>query len=199
VCRRISPEAAKAVAVLFESEASSLFRRACTHPGVSRSAAEDLVQVTFQEAVINWERRLCCLDQESRRRWLYRILRNKAISQWRKDGSRQVPLDRLESAGGPWEETYSNALFSITLQRCWQIISAMPETRQRVAFLKWGEDWSNAEIAEFLGIAESTVRGHLKKARGKLAAEIGPDALSAGEDRNTGADEGKNTGEGVAS
>jgi hypothetical protein len=36
---RISPETAKAVAVLFESEASSLFGYACAVPGVSPSDA----------------------------------------------------------------------------------------------------------------------------------------------------------------
>jgi RNA polymerase sigma-70 factor (ECF subfamily) len=191
VGRRISAETAKAVAALFESEASALFGYACTLPGVSRSDAEDLVQVTFQEVVINWEWSLCGLDQESLRRWLYRVLRNKTIDQWRKYGSRQVPLDRPESASGPLEETYRDALCSITLQRCWDTISTMPETRQRVAFLKWGEDWSTAEIAEFLGISRSTVRVHLKQARDQLAVAIGPDAPFAYS--------GESTGEGAAS
>lgn len=188
---RISPETAKAVAVLFESEASSLFSYACTLPGVSPSDAEDLVQVTFQEAAIKWEQCLCSLDQESLRRWLYRVLRNKTIDQWRKYGSRRASLDRLETVSGPVEETYRNALFSITLQRCWEKIGTMPEARQRVAFLKWGEDWSSAEIAEFLGISVSTVRGHLKRARDELAVTIGPDAPFA--------DSEESPGEGVAS
>jgi len=51
----------------------------------------------------------------------------------------------------------------------------MPEMRQRVAFLKWGEEWSSAEIAEVLGITQSTVRAHLKLARDELAEEIGPE------------------------
>ena len=46
----------------------------------------------------------------------------------------------------------------------------MPKTRQRIAFLKWGEDWSSAEIAELMGISQSTVRAHLKLARDELAA-----------------------------
>jgi RNA polymerase sigma factor (sigma-70 family) len=188
---RISPEAAKAVAALFEAEASSLFGYACTLPGVSRSDAEDLVQVTFQEAMVKWEQCLYYRDQESLRRWLYCVLRRRAISEWRKYGSRQVPLDRLESASGPAEETYHNALASVTRQRCWEIIAAMSEARQRVVFLKWELDWSNAEIAEFLGISESTVRGHQKYVRDQLGIAIDPETLLA--------EFGENPGQGVAS
>jgi RNA polymerase sigma-70 factor (ECF subfamily) len=52
------------------------------------------------------------------------------------------------------------------------MIKMMPEGRQRVAFLKWGEDWSSAEIAELMGISQSTVRAHLKLARDELTVAI---------------------------
>jgi DNA-directed RNA polymerase specialized sigma24 family protein len=77
--RTISDEAADAVELLFMTEAAGLFRYAWTLPGASHSDAEDLVQVTFYAAAAQWERLLSQLDDESRRRWLYRVLRNKAI------------------------------------------------------------------------------------------------------------------------
>jgi len=172
---RISPKAAKQVAALFEAEASSLFGYARTLPGVSSADAEDMVQVTFHEAAMRWEEFLFSLDQESVRRWLHRVLRNKTIDQWRKNGSRRAPLEQLESCGGPPDETYTKALFSITLKQCWKKIATMPETRQRIAFLAWSEGWSRAEIAGLLGIKQSTVRVHLKHARDELAALVGPD------------------------
>lgn len=66
----------------------------------------------------------------------------------------------------------------------------MPKARQRVAFLKWGEEWSSAEIAELLGITQSTVRAHLKLARDELAEEMGSQIPFA--------DSGDDTDEGVA-
>jgi RNA polymerase sigma-70 factor (ECF subfamily) len=66
----------------------------------------------------------------------------------------------------------------------------MPAARQRVAFLRWGEEWSSAEVAELLGVSQSTVRAHLKLARDELAEEIGPDVPFA--------DSGEDPGEGVA-
>jgi RNA polymerase sigma-70 factor, ECF subfamily len=189
VARRISAEAAKEVAALFEAEASSLFGYACTLPGVSRADAEDMVQVTFHEAATRWEDLLFALDQESLRKWLYRVLRYKTIDQWRKYGSRQVPLEQFDSCAGSAEKTYNKALSSITLGQCWEKIATMPETRQRVAFLTWSMDWSSAEIAEYLGIKPSTVRVHLKRARDELAAVIGSDAsfVDAAEDPGEGA------------
>lgn len=176
----ISGEAAAAVERLFLAEADGLFGYACTLPGVSRSDAEDLVQVTFYAAAVEWDRRLRPADEESRRRWLYRVLRNKAIDQWRATtASRRVSPETVEAMPLAYQETHDEALYSITLERCWDRITKMPEIRQRVAFLKWGEDWSSADIAAQLGITQSTVRAHLKRARDELAQEIGPEALFA--------------------
>jgi RNA polymerase sigma-70 factor (ECF subfamily) len=187
---RISRETAEAVGGLFRVEAAGLFGYARTLPNVSRADAEDLVQVTFQTAAMEWERQLCCLDPESRRRWLYRVLRNKAIDQWRTGGSRLVLSEQVESMSGPRQETCRNALASIVVERCWDRIAKMPAARQRVAFLRWGEEWSSAEVAELLGVSQSTVRAHLKLARDELAEEIGPDVPFA--------DSGEDSGEGVA-
>jgi DNA-directed RNA polymerase specialized sigma24 family protein len=114
---RISRETAEAVGGLFRAEAAGLSGYARTLPNVSRSDAEDLVQVTFQTAAIEWERRLYSLDPESRRRWLYRVLRNKAIDQWRTCGSRLLPSELVESTPGLRQETCRSALSSIVLRR----------------------------------------------------------------------------------
>jgi RNA polymerase sigma-70 factor, ECF subfamily len=188
---RISAEAAEAVAWLFQAEAAGLFGYARTLPNVGRPDAEDLVQMTFQAAAVEWERILCNLDQESRRRWLYRVLKNKAIDQWRAVGSGRVSAGFAENTPAPQRGTYHSALSSIMLGRCWARIAKMPEARQRVAFLRWGEEWTSAEIAELLGVSQSTVRAHLKLARDELALEVGPEFQFA--------DSGDDTGEGVAS
>ena len=108
---RIPAETAEAVATLFRAESSGLFGYACTLPNVNRSDAEDLVQVTFQAAALAWEHPLRALDQESRRRWLYRVLRNKAIDQCRTYGSRWSSSDQIDRAPGPPQETYRDAFY----------------------------------------------------------------------------------------
>ena len=163
------------MARFFQAEAMGLFRYAHTLPNVNRPEAEDLVQVTFQTAALEWERRLSFLDESSRRKWLYRVLRNKAIDRWRAIGSRELSSGQAAGRSGPAQETHNRALSSIVLQRCWDRIAEMPEARQRIAFLKWSEEWTSSEIADLLGISQSTVRAQLKLARDDLAAEIGPE------------------------
>jgi RNA polymerase sigma-70 factor (ECF subfamily) len=124
---------------------------------------------------VSAERRLSRLDEESRRRWLYRVLRNKAVDQWRAGEGRRLSSEPAEAMPAASLDTHHAALCSIVLQRCWDRVSRMPAVRQRVASLKWGEDWSCADIADLLGITLSTVRAHLKLARDELAAEIGPE------------------------
>jgi RNA polymerase sigma factor (sigma-70 family) len=72
-------------------------------------------------------------------------------------------------------DTPAEALSSITLQRCWQIIEAMPERQHAVALLRWQQDMKEGEIAAVLGIAEKTVSAHLHRARRKLITQLGPD------------------------
>jgi RNA polymerase sigma-70 factor, ECF subfamily len=45
--------------------------------------------------------------------------------------------------------------------------------RQLVAFLIWKEHWPAERVANQLGIAPSTVRGHLREARRQLRAIVG--------------------------
>ena len=72
-------------------------------------------------------------------------------------------------------DTSAEALSSITLQRCWQIIESMPERQHAVALLRWQQDMKEGEIAAVLGIAEKTVSAHLHRARRKLITQLGPD------------------------
>lgn len=116
--RRIPPEVWDEVGGLYRAEAARLLGYACTVPGVSRSDADDLVQMTFQDAAIAWERQLSLLDHEARRRWLFRVLRNKAIDQWRAFGSRLVLSDRVDDLTGCREDPYSRAADSAVLRSC---------------------------------------------------------------------------------
>jgi RNA polymerase sigma-70 factor (ECF subfamily) len=172
---------------LFRAEAGQLARYASrTLPFISETDVEDLVQVTFQAAAVEWEKTLSSLDQDCRNKWLRRVLRNKAIDQWRSPTSRQLPLEQVERTAGPGQETWRAALSLIILRRCWEAIAKMPSMRQQVAFLRWGEEWTCAEIAEWLGIMPATVRSHLKRARDQLAIEIGPDIPFAESDDDSG-------------
>jgi RNA polymerase sigma factor (sigma-70 family) len=151
--------------------APALFSYACTLPGVDRPTAEDLVQETFHNAALSWDK-LAGRDLVGRRQWLFKAVRNKAIDHWRRNG-RCEPRPEVVEAPIAVPDTAYRVLCATALARCWSVVEGMPPMRQKVAFLRWNEDWSAAEIAGWLGIAQATVRGHLKEARDELAIQVG--------------------------
>ena len=168
----IPPEHAEEVGKLYVQAAPELFGYACTLPQVDPTRAEDLVQVAFQEAAVCWDK-LGALDTERRRQWLFTVVRNKAIDEWRRNRCVEPgadPPERSRSAAEPCTQVLS----TLALRNCWSAIERMPPTRQRVAFLRWNEEWSTREIADWLGIAPATVRWHLKSARDELIEQVGP-------------------------
>ncbi|WP_433462657.1 RNA polymerase sigma factor [Spirillospora sp. CA-128828] len=167
----IPPEHADEVGKLYVQTAQALFGYACTLPQVDPARAEDLVQVAFQEAAVCWDK-LAALDAERRRQWLFRVVRNKAIDEWRRNRRVQPDADPAEH-GHPAAEPFSQVLSTLALRKCWSAIERMPTTRQRVAFLRWNEEWSTREIADWLGVASATVRWHLKIARDELVEQVG--------------------------
>ncbi|MFI0479706.1 RNA polymerase sigma factor [Actinomadura sp. 9N215] len=172
----ISPEQKTDVAALFRAEAEGLFAFAwAALTQGDDEAARDLVQQTFQAAVLAWAE-LEVRDAEGQRRWLFRVLKNKAIDEWRKQ-RRVCSVDEVEADDLIDHGTLDvgrQVLCAAALQECWNVIAKMPPDRARVAHLRWGEDWSTGEIAERLGIAASTVRGHIMKARSELLLRVGP-------------------------
>lgn len=177
--RRISRESAAEVERLFVDVSAALFSYACTLPGIDRQAADDLVQEAFHDVALSWEK-LANRDPGGRRQWLFRVVRNKAVDQWRKNG-RCEPSGDLVGPRSADPDATDRIVCADALERCWSAVRAMPPMRQKVAFLRWNEDWSVTEIAEWLGIAQATVRGHLKEARDELIVQVGAQVLFIGD------------------
>jgi len=131
---------------------------------------DDLVQITFQEAARAWDT-LGPRSPEDREKWLYAVLRNKAVDECRKT-CRVDPTPDEPGAGLP-PDPAEVAEQSLTLARCWAHIGGMSAKRQQIAFLAWQMGWRTDEIAAHLGIAQSTVRGHLHVVRRRLRADLG--------------------------
>lgn len=108
---------------------------------------------------------------------------NIAVSGFRRDAAFRERLSRIEARYRKTEaDAAAQALSSIAVARCWQIINGMPERQHAVALLRWQQDMKEGEIATALGITEKTVSVHLHRARRKLIAELGPDYPIARDD-----------------
>lgn len=154
---------------LYRQEAGDLYKYACSLGRASES--RDLVQMTFHEAIRAW-REVGRYGPDERRRWLRRVLKNKAIDLWRK----QKVIDLTAYVLHPHyrsDDPGERAELAIALVSCWREIEQMPPMRQKVASLVWGRSWPPRRVAEDLGVAPSTVRGHLREARKQLRATVG--------------------------
>jgi RNA polymerase sigma-70 factor (ECF subfamily) len=149
-----------AVERLYLAESSKLFRYAQLLTQGDRSKAEDLVQKVFEAAATGWAD--VPRDDEGRRRWLFRVLRNKAIDLWREESRivlKSEPIDGDREASSA-DDPCALVIGSISDEQLWKELKVMPPMQYQVAYLSWGCGWSTAEIAETLGIVAATVRVH---------------------------------------
>jgi len=181
VIERISEDKAKEVAKLYRAEASGLLHRALVLAQGDRRAAENLVQEAFEASVKQW----CTvgpLPDQDRRRWLFKVLKRRAISHWRIN--RRILLDpelldaALSTQMTDGDETAIQALDPVVIDQAWEEMKIMPPARYRVVYLAWQCGWTDREIADFFEIEESTVRVHRYNAVHQLRSLIfGDDGL----------------------
>jgi RNA polymerase sigma-70 factor (ECF subfamily) len=170
---RFSPHEAQELEACFRAHASYLFGRACVLTRGDQALAHDLVQAAFEAAALTWQA-LRGLAEEQRRDWLYRTLANIAVTGFRRESAFRARLPRIESLYRKVQvDPQEQALSSIMLERCWQLIRGLPERQHAVALLRWGLDMKQHEIAAVLGMSEKTVSVHLSRVRRKLLEELG--------------------------
>ncbi|MBM7075422.1 RNA polymerase sigma factor [Micromonospora humida] len=157
---------------LYAQEAKDLHWYAHSRPWIRAADASDLVHTTFLEAIRAWGK-VEPLGSDERRRWLRQVLKHKAVDLWRKQKVVDLTADDLHLPPTPGDETGRRVELVIALTSVWRAIEQMSPRRRTVASLVWGEGWDGRRVADHLGLAESTVRGHLREARLQLRASVG--------------------------
>lgn len=138
----------------------------------SREDAEDLTAQVFHRAlkhIVKYEDRGLPFTA-----WLYRIGHNLIVN-WHRDRKRRkmVSIDdvapqKLATRKGPElfaEKNDDNAMLLAA-------ISALPEDRQQLLYLKYLENMSNAEIGEVLGRSEGAIKSLYYRTLLNLRTEI---------------------------
>ncbi len=126
--------------------------------------ADDLVQDCVERALNKQH-----LYDASRplRAWLYAILRNIYVSQWRKSamGGVQKPLDEMEDFEGavPPDQEQNLHLMTIT-----EALDVLPPQQREVLVMVALEELSYKEAAEISGVPIGTVMSRLSRARETL-------------------------------
>ena len=170
---KFSPHEAQELEACFRAYARYLFERACVLTRGDQALAHDLVQAAFEAAAMTWAS-LRGLADEQRRNWLYRTMANIAVNGFRREAAFRDRLPRIETLYRKVQvDPLEQAISSIMLERCWQVIQGLPSRQHAVALLRWGLDMKQDEIAAVLTMSEKTVSVHLSRVRRKLLAQLG--------------------------
>jgi RNA polymerase sigma factor (sigma-70 family) len=132
-------------------------------------------QEIVQEAFLNAYCKLVQLNDPKRfRSWLYTIIINLCRSWLRRQSNIFSPLDA----------SIQMTISHLSIQRerqeklrssIWDSVEALPEKYRTVLLLYYMNDYSYSEIAEFINLPVTTVKGRLQQARLKLKRELEPE------------------------
>jgi RNA polymerase sigma-70 factor (ECF subfamily) len=176
---------------LFEAEAlphlDALYR---TARRLTRNdqAAEDLVQDALERAYSHYDR---FQPGTNMRAWLFRILSNLAISQYRRratapvvesldDGEDFSLYDQLLAAGDTGSDVEARVLDLLGQESIRAAIEALPIEFRMVVLLADVEGFAYKEIADILGIPRGTVMSRLFRGRRLLQRTLWEQAQAAG-------------------
>jgi RNA polymerase sigma factor (sigma-70 family) len=133
----------------------------------NRADADDLVQDCLERAVSRWYQR----RDGSVRAWLFTILHNLAINQFRRSATRgrHVTIDEAN------EDDFGEAAVQEQKQMYRDVmnkLAKLPEDQRTVLLLVAVEDISYGDAAKVLGIPVGTVMSRLSRARERLQQEM---------------------------
>lgn len=134
----------------------------------NHSAADDLVQDCLERAVSRWHQRRSDGDA---RPWMFAILHNLAVNQFRQASVRgvHVTLDEAdENVFGLKPLQEQNLLYMDVLQK----LAGLPDEQRSVILLVAVEDLSYADAASVLNIPVGTVMSRLSRARERLQQDV---------------------------
>ncbi len=128
-------------------------------------AAEDLVQTAFLSLARQAE------PPHDPATWLYRVVRNGAVSLWRQEQRRQRREQVLADQRGEWfQPVQESALDQIELREA--LSKLEPSERELVVLHVWGE-LTFAQLAEVLETSSSTAQRQYAAALGRLRKILG--------------------------
>ena len=160
---------AKALELAFEHYWELLFRHAYRKLQAEH-LAKDLVQEVF---IVMWENLDKLVTQQELLPYLYAVLRNRILMQYRKDSVRL----RYAIAHPQKEECLEPSSDQLLLNKELRAIiddevNKMPARMREVYSLRKEANCSIREIADRLGVSEQTVKNQLQNASGRLKRRL---------------------------
>ena len=144
-----------------------LYSKAMYNVGLRITHSEEEAEDVLQEAFINAFRNIDSYRGDATfGAWLKRIVVNKAINAVNRKKHDPIPDDdRWDVAE---EEPVAEYGEGLTVERVKRCIEELPDGYRMVLSLYLLEGYDHQEIAEIMGITESTSKSQLNRAKGKL-------------------------------
>jgi RNA polymerase sigma-70 factor (sigma-E family) len=137
--------------------------------------AQDLVQEVLARMHGRWRR----VERDgSPGPYVRRAVVREYLS-WRR---RRSSTERMMAAPPDQPTTHAPPDRVAEQDEAWRLLATLPRAQRAVLVLRFYEDLSDAQIAEVLGCAESTVRVHASRALSRLRT-VPPDQRLTGVDR----------------
>lgn len=130
----------------------------------SRWAAEEIAQEACLRAYRQWDR-ISGYDKPGA--WLRRVTINLSNSLLRRKVSELKALQRSAFGGVGIIDPHPEDEIEF-----WDQVRALPKRQREVMVLHFVDDMSSGEIADVLGISESSVRSHLQRGRTALTQRV---------------------------
>ena len=165
------PEPLAEFDALWNERAGELARLALAM-GIERSATGDVVHDVYLTAR---KKQPPGLADDALWKWLVRVtvnrchLEHRRTARWRTAWQRLVRRENGRATADLEPAIDRNEHRLIVRETLKQLDPKL----KTVLVLRYFADFNSKEIAEILGLADSTVRGHLRTARERLAAELG--------------------------
>lgn len=142
--------------------------------GVERNAVGDVLQDVY---LTGWKKRPGDLAAEDLRKWLVRVTVNRCnmehrrAARWRAAWHRLVHRTNGLVSG---EDSNIGARCELDEQRdaVREALKHLEPNVRAILVLRYYADFNSKQIAEILGLADSTVRGHLRGGRQQLATAL---------------------------
>ena len=132
---------------------------------------EEDAEDALQEAFISAFRNLASYRADATfGAWLKRIVVNKSINVLKKRKHEWMPEDEQWDVAE--EETQVDYREELTVSRVKKAIEELPDGYRTVLSLYLLEGYDHQEIAEIMGISESTSKSQLNRAKGKLREKL---------------------------
>lgn len=133
----------------------------------NREVARDLLQDTFQKALLNKDRLETVDNPEA---WLMSVARNTLIDYTRK--KKEVTADDLKIAVGDESTDEKECLVEGISECLYELIEEYEKEERELLLSIFTKSMSQKEVAQYLDIPYSTLKSRIQKARDQILQEF---------------------------